>query len=116
MPFILLAGVAVPSGEPEEAVSSISHVQKRFIEPCYSQLRAMTPAAVRRKLAEFQQILEVKPDHGYAHLNTGLLYLHMQNFEMSEHSFRKACRIIPEEADTYYFLALSLCRASVSAP
>jgi tetratricopeptide (TPR) repeat protein len=97
---------------PIPNVDPIASINKRSIEPAYVELKRMSAADVRKKISDFMAMLEAKPDHGYLHLNLGLLHLFMKSYSPAERYLRNALELIPDEPDVYYYLSLVLCKGN----
>jgi hypothetical protein len=95
-----------PADEPRIRPRQVEGVSG--VAPSYAELRSADGRRIQYYLERHNSMLLANPEYGWAHLNIGLIRLHLKDHRTAYNHLLKAAPALPGFADAQYFAALCL--------
>ena len=85
-----------------------THCKAEFFVKSLAYAGSLQGPAVQKYVSFYKGLLRAKDDDGESVMGLGICYLQLKLFALATKNFERAVEIIPEQADVYYYFALSL--------
>ncbi len=73
-----------------------------------TQLKEASDDALRLYIKKYRDAVAADPENGQAYLSLGLCFLRLGLHKEALENFQKACDLIPDSADIYYFTSIAM--------